>query len=276
MTDISTLRLGTSSCVYSTLDRAMMEDARANGIDALELSYNYNTYMHVIDFPARAAEIGAMAREVGLELWSLHLPFSRRLDISHENAELRGITLYTNMTLIRAAAQAGVKTIVLHPSSEPIEDEARPARLANSRAAIIALRELCDSLGLTLAVENLPRTCLCNKSAEMVELLTGTGAKVCFDTNHSLAEDNLDYLRGILAGGLEIATLHISDYDFVDERHRLPGDGVNDWRALLAILAEANYTGPLMYEVGSYPVDRPKTEIPVLAQNMRDLRAGLI
>lgn len=276
MTDISTLRLGTSCCVFGTIDRNVMETAKANGIDALELSFSYDKYMNILDIPQQAAALGEIAREVGIELWSLHLPFSRKLDISNQDKELRSITLYTNRTLIRAAAEAGIKTVVLHPSSEPIPDEDRPERMALSRAAILQLREQCDKYGLTLAVENLPRTCLCNCAQEMVALLRDTGAKVCFDTNHSLAEDNLDFLRGILAGGLEIATLHISDYDFVDERHRLPGDGINDWKGLLGILAEANYTGPLMYEVSAKPKERDPITVEQLADNMRRLRAGLI
>lgn len=276
MTDISTLRLGTSCCVFGNINRDVMLTAKANGIDALELSFSYDKYMNTLDVPRNAAALGEIAREVGIELWSLHLPFSRKLDISSQDKELRAVTLYTNKTLIYAAAEAGIKTMVLHPSSEPITDDIRPDRLALSRDAIMILGELCDKLGLTLAVENLPRTCLCNRSAEMVELLRDTGAKVCFDTNHSLAEDNLDYLRGIIAGGLEIATLHISDYDFVDERHRLPGDGVNDWKGLLSILAEANYTGPLMYEVSAHPKEREPVTVEALADNMHRLRAGLI
>ncbi|MBQ3126968.1 MAG: sugar phosphate isomerase/epimerase [Clostridia bacterium] len=276
MTDITTLRLGTSCCVFGTINRETMQIAHDNGIDALELSFSYDKYMNGLDIPRHAAAIGEMAREVGIELWSLHLPFSRKLDISNQDKELRAVTLYTNKTLIRAAAEAGIKTMVLHPSSEPITDDVRPDRLALSRDGIMILGELCDKLGLTLAVENLPRTCLCNRSREMVELLRDTGAKVCFDTNHSLEEDNLDYLRGILSQGLEIATLHISDYDGIDERHRLPGDGINNWKALLGILAEANYTGPLMYEVSAKPKERDPITIPQLADNMRSLRAGLI
>ena len=44
----------------------------------------------------------------------------------------------------------------------------------------------------------------------------------------------------------------------------------------LGILAEANYTGPLMYEVSAQPKERDPITIPQLADNMRRLRAGLI
>ena len=276
MTDMTTLRLGSSAAFFGTIDRTVMQNAKAAGIDALELSFGFEKYMNILDFPNNAAAIGEMAKEIGIELWSLHLPFSRQLAISNQKREMRAITLYTNKTLIRAAAVAGIQTIVLHPSTEPIADEDRPEQMALSRDAILELGALCSACGLTLAVENLPRTCLCNCSAEMVALLSGTGAKVCFDTNHSLKENNLDFLRGILDGGLEIATLHISDYDFVDERHRLPGDGINDWKGILSLLAEANYSGPLMYEVSAHPKESAPVSLEALADNMRRLRAGKI
>lgn len=276
MTDLSTLPLGSSCSFFRHIDREIMETARNVGIDTLELCFKFDKYMNGLDFPRRAAEIGRTAREVGIGLWSLHLPFSRKIDISTTDKELRAVTLYTDRTLIRAAAEAGISTIVLHPSSEPIADEERDERLELSREAILSLSELCRELGLTLAVENLPRTCLCRTSAEMIELLSGTGAKVCFDTNHSLSEANPDFLRNILAAGLEIATLHISDYDGVDERHRLPGDGINAWSEILDILAEADYCGPLMYEVSRKPKEREELTPEELAENMRRFSAGQI
>jgi sugar phosphate isomerase/epimerase len=51
--------------------------------------------------------------------------------------------------------------------------------------------------------------------------------------------------------GSRIITLHVSDYDFIDERHLLPGEGKNDWAAIVDALERADYAGPWMYEVGS-------------------------
>ena len=217
-----------------------------------------------------------MARDEGVELWSIHLPFSRSLDISSMKDEFRAITLYTNRTLIEAAGKADVKVAVLHPSSEPIDDETRPERLRRSREAIIELRKACDAAGMRLAVENLPRTCLCNRAAEMIELVSGTGAGVVFDTNHSLIDENVSFLHSLIDAGLEILTLHISDYDFVDERHRLPGDGLNNWAGILAELERCHYSGPLMYEVPCQPKERDVISPEQLSQNMNDLAAGKI
>ena len=151
-----------------------------------------------------------------------------------------------------------------------------------SREAIISLNEECVKLGVKLAVEDLPRTCLCNRSEEMVSLISGTGAGAVFDTNHALFEDNAHFIDTLTAGGIKIHTLHISDYfrdaaGVLDERHVLPGEGINDWHAIFDALVRHGYEGPIMYEVPA----RPKThETPYtfaeLADNMRRLAAGLI
>lgn len=270
------LKFGSSLCFCKKLDRDAFHTLKSVGIDAAELSFNFDYYMNKVQFPKTWEQHAADAAAEGLELWSIHLPFSRKLDISNTDKELRAITLYTNRTLIEAAGKAGIKVAVLHPSSEPIDDEARPERLRLSRDAIIYLREACDRAGMKLAVENLPRTCLCNRSAEMIELLQGTGAGVVFDTNHSLVEDNISFLSALIDAGLPILSLHISDYDFVDERHRLPGDGINDWKGIFAQLERANYAGPMMYEVPLQPKEREIITPEELADNMRRLAAGEI
>lgn len=276
MTYAQGLKKGTSLCFFHKYDEQVLRTVHEAGIDAVELSFNFDHYMNRLEFARNWAKCAEMARAAEVELWSIHLPFSRTLDISGTKDEHRAIALYTNRTLIEAAGKAGVKVAVLHPSSEPITDEERPERLRRSREAIIALREVCDAAGMRLAVENLPRTCLCNRSDEMIELLRDTGAGVVFDTNHSLIEENVSFLRRLIDSGLEILSLHISDYDFVDERHRLPGDGLNNWSGLLGELERCGYGGPLMYEVSVHPKERDVITVEQLSQNMRDLAAGRI
>ena len=272
-----TLKKGTSTAFLPSVELEDWKKLKAAGIDCLELSFHYEFYMDTIDFPKNAELYAERAKQAGIELWSIHLPFSPNYDISSENPEDREEILRANRLLIEAAGRIGIKTAVLHPSSEPIEKERRARRFRLSREAICYLRGVADRAGVVLAVENLPRTCLCNKAPEMIELLGGTGATVVFDTNHSLFQDNISFLNALLDAGLQLRTLHISDYDFVDERHRLPGMGINDWNGFLDILEKAEYSGPLMYEVVSKPRDGdPKYAVTLetLANNMKDLASG--
>ncbi len=276
MTYAQGLKKATSLCFCGKLDADSLHMLKQAGIEAAELSFGFDYYMNRLDFARNWEKCAEIAQQAGVELWSIHLPFSRTLDISNTKDEFRSITMYTNRTLIEAAGKAGIKVAVLHPSSEPIDDEARPERLRRSRESIIQLREACEAAGMKLAVENLPRTCLCNRASEMIELLRGTGAGVVFDTNHSLIDENVSFLSQLIDAGLEIITLHISDYDFIDERHRLPGDGLNNWTGILAQLERCHYSGPLMYEVPRQPKEREAISVEQLSQNMSDLAAGKI
>ena len=100
---------------------------------------------------------------------------------------------------------------------------------------------------MTLCLENLPRTCLGRTSDEMLRFLDAIPTlRAVFDTNHSLMEDNVHFIRAI---GEKIVTLHVSDYDFADEKHWLPLEGKNDWEAILSALEDVNYAGRFLYEL---------------------------
>ena len=136
---------------------------------------------------------------------------------------------------------------MLHPSSEPIADGEREQRIRNSIASIGILRREAARIGAQLCIEDLPRTCLGRNSAELLRIIAPyPEVKICFDTNHLLSEDLLHFVE---ACGDRIATVHVSDYDMVDERHWLPGKGKIDWPALYGALMKAGYKGVLMFDL---------------------------
>ena len=271
------LEWGSSLSTFWNMDFETLKSLADAGIRNVEPSFYYDYYFNVLDFPKNAGRLAERAANAGVGLYSLHLPFSEFFDISTENYEAHSVTMYTNKTLIRAGAEAGIKVMVLHPSSEPISDDRRETRMRISRESIIRLNEECEKYGIKLAVENLPRLCLCRTSDEMVKLLDGTGAGVVFDTNHAIYESNVHYIDTIAAAGLKIHSLHISDYfkdenGVLDERHTLPGEGINDWNGILGALERAGYDGPLMYEISNRPRGHEGViDAAVLAENMRKL-----
>ena len=270
------LKKGTSlSFVHGSLDPATLKNIRSAGFDCIEISMKMEPLVHKYGFIERAEEYGKMIADAGLELWSLHLPFARTVDISLTRKFERDYATSLDAELIKAAAKAGAKVCVLHPSSEPIDEKDRPMRVRRSHESVKKLAAVADSVGITLAVENLPRTCLTRTPDEMAKILEGTSANMCFDANHSLTLSNLDYLKQIKQYGIKVATVHFSDYDFINERHRIPGDGINDWNAILASLEDMGYAGPLMYEVSAQPADRSVTyTLEQLSQNMDILAEG--
>ena len=250
--------LGLSTCFYRRSDEAAFEQFRRAGVEVIELSHGRQDYFERYDFVRRPDLLRQAALNQGLRIWSIHLPFSGVEDISMPHPGLRAAAMETNRMLIAAAAEAQIPVAVIHPSSEPIEPEERADRFARCVDGLSELTEYARRFGMHLAVENLPRTCL-GRSVE--EMFTICGAvrdlDVVFDTNHLLGQ-YADLPRFVRTLGSRIITLHVSDYDFVDERHRLPGEGLVDWEAVISELERAGYSGPWMYEVGSQGVRTPE------------------
>lgn len=196
-------------------------------------------------------ETKRLADKYGVKIWSFHLPFMpfKTVDISSTDEELRKSSIeYLTALMVKAVKETGVKLFVIHPSGEPIEEAARRDRMECAKKSLKVLASVAAENGAVLAVEDLPRTCLGRDSDDILELISADNRlRVCFDTNHLLKEDNVDFIKHV---GSKIVTLHVSDCDFVDEKHWLPGEGNVDWQALVGALRSVGYKGPWLYEVG--------------------------
>ena len=224
-----------------------LEKLRSAGISHVELASGDMRPFFENDYFEKSVEISEFAKSHGVNISSVHLPFApfSVIDITDPRNDLFAIKV--NTMIMEAAARAGIKIAVLHPSGEPYTEEERAERLEMACTVISALSENAKKLGMQLALENLPRTCLCRTHDEMLYFLERIpDLRVCFDMNHNLSESNIDYIKAV---GNKIVTLHVSDYDFVNERHWLPGNGINDWGKIIETLESVGYTGRFLYEV---------------------------
>ena len=236
--------VGLSTC-GKDLTPALFGAYAAAGIEMAEISTATQNYPVL---PYRA--IGKWAKDAGVTLWSFHLPFVpwEGYNIANLDLSLRRGILALLGEYIKRAADLGIPRMVIHPSGEPIAPHDRPRSMELAKEGLALLSRVANEMGAHLCVEDLPRTCLGNSSAEILELLTADPSlTVCFDTNHLLGEPIADFVRAV---GKKIETLHVSDYDFIDERHWLPGEGKIDWRELMDLLDEVEYKGAFLYELG--------------------------
>ena len=226
----------------SQLNDAFFAACRDAGVYSVEISLSPAQYP-TLDWDT----VAELIHKNGLIINSVHLPFSGTVNIAHPDKVARDATMELDHAVMKAAAAHGTKIAVVHPSSEPIRDEDRALAMQHSRENLRILADWAEELGMTVAVEELPRTCLGHNSDEMRELVSADDRlRVCFDTNHLLAEPIADCVRAI---GDKIITLHVSDYDFIDERHLLPGELDIDWAEFMDLLDEIGYTGVFNYEV---------------------------
>ena len=237
----------------SRADRETLEAKAKAGVQAIEVSLGKGMYPS-LDF----GKLKNDCADVGLELWSFHLPFSpfSEMNPASTNADLREYTVHIFSHYIKKAADIGCKVITIHPSGEPIPAEDRAEQMKCSKDSLFKLGEVAERCGVRLAVEDIPRTCLGNCSSEILELISvHKNLGVCFDTNHLLQQKNVDFIKEC---GKHIITTHVSDYDFLNERHWMPFEGKNDWPALVTALEEADYSGPFLFELGLEAPDEMK------------------
>ncbi len=184
-----------------------------------------------------------------VEMWSVHAPFSG-VDLASPDKQLRAKSVGWVAGAGKIAHELGAKVLVVHAALEIKVDISREERVLLAADSLRQVADACKPLGVTVAVEALPRTCIGNSAPELLYLLDkidrpNTG--ICLDVNHLIPASALSAIVRIL--GERIITLHISDHDDVDERHWLPKTGVIDWPGLVQALREIKYTGPFMYEV---------------------------
>ena len=253
--------LGTSLAINSSQTDANMARIPAAGIWWVAVTCNsFWRNIPEAEWDWRARDIQKRIRDYGLHVWSCHLPYSGTMDISVLDDAKRAANVELFKRMIRLCGELyAPQRLVLHPSSEPIGDAERPQRLANARASIRELAPVAKEIGAVLCVENLPRTCLGRVTAEMKELIADTpDVMVTFDVNHLLIESHEQYFDAL---GDRIGNVHMSDYDRVDERHALPGNGVIDWPYVHWRLRMSGYNGIFMHEVkasAGKPADLPK------------------
>ncbi len=241
--------LGISQALFGGLSATEAKSMVNAGVKHIEVTMNTFWRNHTDE------ECYSLARSTrklidetpGLEVWSVHLPFSSTLDISVKDANARAENVDIMSKMIRLAGEFKPRKLVLHPSSEPISDADRATRLDNARESIGKLLPVAKEIGAQLCIENLPRTCLGRTSSEIWFLIQDyPEVMVCFDSNHLLIEDHNLFFQNV---GHRIGTIHASDYDKVDERHWLPGLGVIDWPLFLLNLMHFGYEGVFMTEV---------------------------
>ena len=220
------------------------KEAKDAGIELLEISLPKRG-TESFDFEKTVKD----AKAYGIEIWSVHLAFApfEEIDPSFLDEEKRKYTVEKQREVILRAGKAGIRHFIVHASGEPIGVEERRDRMAQAKKSLRELAETADLVGGVICVEDLPRTCLGRNSYDILELLKADPRlRCCFDTNHLLGEYIPDFIRKV---GDRIVTTHVSDYDFWNERHLLPGEGKIDWKELYETLLSVGYQGPWLYEV---------------------------
>jgi len=238
-------------------DSAVAERLAEAGIKSIEVALHHKL---PDDFDYMAFR--RVADEYSIELWSMHLPFvnATPFDFSSLDPEVRRVSLEYECETLKKGLELGIKRFVVHPSGgeKSLDPKFRCKTMELSKQGLSKLCDIAESYGAVIAVENMPRTGLGRTVEEMLELLSHDDRlRVCFDVNHLLCDDHKTFWNALKE---KIITLHISDYDLIDEKHWLPGEGKIDWHTLYNMMVTDGFDGVWMYEISLKSTDaNPRT-----------------
>lgn len=250
-------KVGTSVSLVGEITPETMAEIKNAGIDYIEVTMNnFVRNKPENEVYTKAYQALEIIKDAGLTVWSVHLPYASKWDISVIDPKKREANLVFMEEMIRLAAIFEPECLVLHPGSDNVKNaNTRADRLKCARNSIGRLALTAADIDAVLCVEDLPRTCP-GRTAEEIDYLTAgiPNVKVCFDTNHLLIDTHDDFFDKV---GDRIGTIHVSDYDRVDERHWLPlgGKGTIDWANFCRRLKECGYDGVFMFEARGEGID---------------------
>ncbi len=245
---------GISTGSLARLPRRRVLDGIAKaGFTRVEIAANPD------DLDGWTADLTGMQRDLaarGLTAPSMHLPTSA-WNVADPDDAVRDAAISAARDAFKVAAAIGASVVVCHPNKPHATHT--PDRFAEnsarSRDALAILADEAQTLGLLMAVENLPARHTARPGStvkQVMDLIEGLGDHVgiCLDAGHSTA-NGLSPADEARQARSHLLALHIQDNDGSGEdQHLIPGDGVTDWEAFREALQEIGFTGLRTFETG--------------------------
>ena len=193
-----------------------------------------------------------MIKSHGLKINAIHMPISNEwADISCQYEEDRKeiVKLFSN--LMKELDKYNPSAFVFHPGGFGVNQNNLNEYTERLIKSVNVLTQETDK---KVCIENMAGRFFLDTSDQMLNLLSNCKkAYTCVDVNHFYYEKPED---AILKYGDRIGCIHISDYDFVKERHLLPKLGSIDWNKVIGALQTVGFDGVFNYEVsGKYPFE---------------------
>jgi len=248
-----------TGCFYQTSIVDCLEMIRNGGYSMIEVcSFGSHLDYHDVDKVKLTAK---RLRELGMEAYSFHAPFSPDIDITSLNRDRREYAVREIMKAAEASAILGVWHFNIHPGPE--ESYRPPAqeyveRLRHAADALNRLSRHCNKLGVGIVLENMLPHLLFGNTSDMLWLmgaLETVKVGACLDTGHAYLSGDLHNVMHKLSGHLQF--VHLNDNRGRYDDHLPPGRGKIDWRRLLSELSRTGFRGSFILELaGNRPYEQ--------------------
>lgn len=207
------------------------------------------------DWEDRMKNIAKILARHQIEVWSVHMPFSRHLDLSRLDESGRVRVIEAHQNILRVLQPVKPKFILFHPSYYLGLNE-RDQRITQLVKSVASLNQTVKTMDAQLVVENMlgPELTVGDRERPLMR-----NVEEClmifkqFPEEVGLAVDMCHIAEPqhlIRAFGARVKTLHVSNGNGQAEHHYLPCDsrGENDWNEIFAALQETGYNGVFMHE----------------------------
>ena len=223
--------------------KSKLNEVKQAGFDAVTIDICGMAYAPLFEeYSVRACK---MVKKAGLDIETIHLPFgSTWVDLCSPWEADREEIIKWVVKVCKRLEKFGVRAFVMHPGYPNCDEETRGKwmdKLADSSERI------AQQLNSFFCVENMVGGALLNTADKHKEFVDkAPSAYAVVDVNHLLLDKPEDALIKL---GNRIKAVHISDYDFVYERHMLPGEGQIDWMKVIGALEQIGFDGAFNLEL---------------------------
>ncbi|MCX5771737.1 MAG: sugar phosphate isomerase/epimerase [Candidatus Hydrogenedentes bacterium] len=263
---------------YQTSILDCLETIRNGGFSMIEVcSFASHLDYHDVDKVKATAK---RLKELGMEAYSFHAPFSPDIDITSLNRERRDFAVREIIKAAEASAILEVWHFNIHPGPE--ESYRPPAqeyveRIRNAAEALNKVARRCGELGIGIVLENMLPHLLFGNTSDMLWLIGAMETVkigACLDTGHAFLSGDLHNVMHKLSGHLQF--VHVNDTRGRHDDHLPPGYGKVNWKRLLTELSRTGFRGSFILELAG---NRPHEEILEDARQariyIRDISRGI-
>ncbi len=258
-----------TGCFSQTSILDCLEVIRAGGFCMLEIcSFPAHLDYHDQD---KVKSTAVRMREMGMEAYSFHAPFSAKIDITALDPEQKEHSLREITLAAEAAAILQCRYFVIHPGPEhayqpPAEELFR--RMKNAAGVLAHVATRCNQLGVHCVLENMLPHLLFGHTSNIMWImgaLEGATVGTCLDTGHAYLSGDIYSVTHKLSGHLQM--VHVNDNRGSHDDHLPPGLGKIDWRRLLSQLTSSDFRGGMILELAG---NRQASQILHEARNARN------
>jgi len=262
-----------TGCFYQTDILEILEVVRDGGFSIIEVCSS-PTHLDYHD-TEKVRKASRKISEVGLEPFSFHAPFAHHIDITSLDESQRRYSVQELIKASEAAAEIGVRHMVLHPGPER---EGRPPaeeffhRLECACHSVNQVAARCEELGMTLLLENMLPHLLFGRIQDLLYIMGAANTRnvgTCLDTGHANLAGDLPLAMHKLSFHLRM--LHVNDNRGGGDEHLPPGEGNVNWHLLLGNLEKSGFRGGLILELAG----RHGSNFVKTMQEARDARTYL-